>query len=251
MTSRDTSDTTRSIGRRRFLGALGVAALPAVAGCTGLTEHEFAAGTVLVDPEDAELYGYVETLRDSVQTVEQGTRFGVGQRTSVTNHIAVYTIPVGGSNDTLETMTASAFSTPKSEVYGQSLNPLASESSRGVLSAPSARWALDSVGIDLDSGWQRDPTRVGSGRTAFVDGSSRIFRTYGGVLGPADEPSVVFAHVARRELEADVVFGLGVRTWVVADPDRPFVGEDGYLTDELLANDTEAVTEAFEAFRYE
>lgn len=239
--------TDNSIARRRFLAGVGVASLPLLAGCTAVTEREFVASPASLSTSDAEAIGYQEVNRESPTVVEQGSIAGMSTTTSVTNQIVIYE-PLDENG-----MTFGTLSTPRGRALGQDLNPLALQDRRELLTYEPTRPFLVQVGLHgVEDGWQ-DLTYLGSERSAFAGGRSEFFRTYGGLLGPESDLSIVYAHVGRAQIDGNVVFGLAVRRWAIGefDPERGYDGEEGYLSDEEYDADVETAKAAFEAIRPE
>lgn len=243
-----------SNSRRQFLGGLAVASLPLVAGCTALTEGDFNAGEVYMPAEAADALGYEEIKRETISSVERGEVYSFDVEARLTSHFAVYDKIVEIEEDVegADVMRVSAVSSPQAVILRNAVNPLSTLGRRALLTNPRGQWYLNRAGFEeVELGWTDGPTFVSNNRAAFLGGQERLYSVYAGTLGEGEDARVVFAHAIRVDSGDDVVLGLAVRHWPASDMDRPYVGEDGYLTDAELAADFVAVVSAFEAIRHD
>ncbi|MBX0322589.1 hypothetical protein EGH21_06060 [Halomicroarcula sp. F13] len=124
-------------------------------------------------------------------------------------------------------------STPVASVAGQSLDTLATVRLSDLLTDARAESFLVSAGVG-DGGveWARGPALLDTGTTSML-GDSVTMETHAGILAGSG-PSVVYLHLARVERGDNVVVSAGVHGFDVLEPDRPFVGADGYVSQERL-----------------
>lgn len=240
-----------SVGRRRILAAVGTASLGSLAGCTGLTENEFAAAPVTMPAENAAAIGHREVVTDSHTVVEQDRTAGVGVDTTVTSHYAAYTEDGDGEDGGRGPLTVSGLSTPKADVLRAERNPLVGQSPRDLLSAEGMDWFLRPAGFgSVTRDWIRGGIGFTSDRAAVFGGTDARVSTRSGLIETGEELTVLVAHSTQYETEADVVSGFGVRQWPVNDADRPLLGPDGHLTNAEFAADVTSATAGLNALRH-
>ncbi|GGO02631.1 DUF6517 family protein [Haloarcula pellucida] len=137
-------------------------------------------------------------------------------------------------------------STPVASVAGQSINTLAGLSLSDLLTNDQAESFLRSAGVgDGSVEWARGPTRLGT-EAASLLGEPVTMETHAGILDESN-PSVVYLHLARVENGGSVVVSAGVHGFEVSDTDRPFVGADGYVSQDRLDRYRSTVVTADEA----
>jgi hypothetical protein len=129
-----TDDAT--VTRRRALAAGGAAALAGLAGCTafdvatGDGPVEFAAGTATVGDATLSESGYeLNDVTDETVSREVEAA-GQTREVRVTNTVAEYDKAVELFNENYQAAVFAAVATPKVEVLGQALNPIAELSTR-------------------------------------------------------------------------------------------------------------------------
>lgn len=243
--STNSGPETTSTTRRRLLGGLAVAGIPLLSGCAQVTDNAFVAAPVYITPEDADAAGYRELVRDEHTATEHGRAYGLDVNTTLTSRYAVYG-EIGGEDGDAPGLTVGALSTPKARVLSEVRNPLATLRAQQLLTEEGALWFREPVGLGgVDRTWK--PTRLLGERTEIL-GEDVWFTVRAGLVDVDADPSVLSVYYANLELDGDVVFLVAVRQWAVDATDRPFVGEDGYLTEDELAADVESVTEAFNLF---
>lgn len=147
-------------------------------------------------------------------------------------------------------MTVGVLSTPRASVLGDERNPFVSASPQRLIDHGGTGWFFDEVGFEGTDRWGRSSSRIVSERTELFDGVDARLTTRVGTAGSDAEPAVLFVHYAKAEFEDDAVFGYAVRRIGADDSDRPFVGEDGYLTESDLAADLLAAKAALNAVEY-
>lgn len=238
-----------SIRRRRFLGGCAVATLPLLAGCTSVTENEFVATPVSMPSDRAEEIGYRELLEDQRTTVETDRFVGMTLETSLTHDYAVYEETAGG-DDGAAPRVVGVLSTPKANVLGSQRNPFVRLSGQRLINHERARWFFEAMELEGIDEWGRTSSRIVSERTELFGSGDERLTTRAGFAGTDAEPSVLFVHYTKVNFEDDVVFGYAARRMDADDSDRPFVGEDGYLTDADFAADVLAAKTALNAVRY-
>ena len=149
--------------------------------------------------------------------------------------------------------TIGGVSTPTASVMGQSLNPVANMSPSELLTDPEARLLLASAGVDgLDGDWFEGPDELASmdAPVANLSGSHQI-SSYAGLTGSADDPTVVFVHLALAETDADDLVVLAAsRSSEVDQIDLEYVGDGGYLRESTFEDDVDHVQDVFESFVY-
>lgn len=260
-------DERRTWNRRRFLQAAGVTTAM-LAGCSGLTDREYIADTVVLpDPAQAEL-GFPAVVERTERRSIDGSAGGQEFSVTIQSSISVYAetdiefetqveTPTGtpgtGSLEDLDeetlgggTVSVGALSTPAARVAGDSVNPLARTSLGELLTTDAAESFLSSTGVgDGESvDWARGPVLLSpadgdqtpspeSGSLPAAEGSlldrNVAFETHAGIVS-SETPNVTYLHMARVENDDSVVITAGVQSVEVEDTTRAFVGEDGYLT---------------------
>lgn len=225
-----------------------------LAGCTTVTDHEFAAaGSVIMVPDIATALGYQESIRETLDQSVNSQFLGLLDLSiHVSSMYAVYVNGAQMQETPTDRPTVSGYVTPTAEVFREMRNPLATLREPHVLRNPEGRWFLEASGIaGTENEWTRRPQLLNSARTDVFGGIDNRVRGYAGIIEADGNPTVVFANLTKLELEEDVMFGMAYNQWEVDDPDREFVGEDGYLTNEEWETEIAHAVEGLDALRYE
>lgn len=202
----------------RSLGAVGVGM--ALAGCSGIRSHDYAATPVRLDettkPEEYELR--------TADPIEQRRDVELDDNTveaTITSHLVAYQREGSGF---LDSVALGTLSTPLVEEGGQSLNPLAELSTERLLRDPPRDDLLEQW--DLGSEWARDPVAVQTDPGELFDEQVTV-QTFAGVAA-TDE--FVLLNVVRHEHRGDLVFAGTARSKPVESPEGPLVGPEGHVS---------------------
>lgn len=261
-----TGENNLTWNRRQFLQATGVATgAVMLAGCSGLTDQEFIADTVVLPEPDQEELGFATVIERTERREFSETVGGQDVTATVESAISVYveadieldfsteagtataetatgtaTNQTGSlddlSADTLEggQLSIGALSTPAANVAGQSLNPLASLGLADLLTSDQAEDFLTSAGVgggeNVD--WERGPEQLSTVEGTLLDQDVTV-ETHAGIVS-GETPNATYLHMARVENDSSVVIAVGIQSFEVEDTSKPFVGSDGYMTESQL-----------------
>lgn len=226
--------------RRTFLRAAGAGALATtalLAGCNTTQTRRYEALPVSLSSQ-AEENGYVlsdESTSEVSRTEEAG---GVTLEITLISHLASYDREGTGF---VQTPTVGLASTPAASEAGVNLNPVTQRSTRDLLTGEVGRAFLRQV--DIDPNWQRGPEEIArsdQNPPGSLLGNDVQFKTFAGIT---EENEFALLHVARTEDGDDEVLVGDARTKPVENTDRPFVGENGYITREVAAESAEMFVE--------
>ena len=243
--------------RRRFLQAAGATAgVGLLAGCSGLSDQEFIADAVVLPEEAQEDLGFATVAERTERREISRTVGGQDVTATIESAISVYieadielnfgagtaTNQTGSGDDvsadvlTGGQLTVGALSTPAAKVAGQSLNPLASLGLGELLTSSRAEGFLSAAGAG-ESGsvdWERGPEQLSTVEGTLLDQDVTI-ETHAGVVN-GETPKATYLHMTRVENDNSVVIAIGIQSFDVEDTTKPFVGPDGYMTEEELAD---------------
>ncbi len=227
---------SRTADRRTLLLGTATGAVSGLAGCSLLTgDRTFRAEPVrLADAADERGYGLVGTDRPTLtRSFEAG---GVEREATLESFYASYEHGSGVSVGLL--------STPDVSPGGRSLNPIATTPLGDLLTTEAGERFAAQLGIESD--FARGPEAVGGGQGQLF-GETTAFTTFAGVT---EQDRFVLVNACRVEHEGDAVLvGHAWRT-DVQDPDRPFVGEDGYVGESIVEETAADVAELLPTVRY-
>lgn len=180
-------------------------------------------------------------------TTAQGRTYGIDVDATITSHYAVYE----QQTDDGAGLTIGFLSTPKANVMFEERNPLAELSAQRLLYDEQVNWFREPTGlVSIDSVWNRNSTRL-FGNRIDVLGESMFLTSRAGFASSDDDTAVAYVHYGKVELDDTVVFACAIRQWPVETTDRPYVGEDGYLSEAELDADVDDISAVFGALRLE
>lgn len=272
--------------RRRLLQttALSLASL-GLAGCSGITNQEFTAEPVAIPDVARTELGYVEQQREEKVIERTEEVSGVELSATIESYYATYapdlegagdetvrggerpasemearkqalfrSLQAAGESDLLSLPSMAAVSTPKGEVFGQKLNPLANRDLESLLQSDRASDLLANTdgGTNGSPGsldWEREPEQVDSEDASLV-GTDAEVQAFGGLVEGSDAPLFLLGTLARA-VDESVVITAGTLALPVADPERDLVGGDGYLGDEEVGAVMDGAVAANEAIESE
>lgn len=209
--------------RRTLLQGAAAGALSGLAGCSLLGgDRTFRADPVrLADAADDRGYGLVGTDRPTLtRSFEVG---GAEREATIVSFYADYEHGSGVS--------VGLVSSPDVSPAGRSLNPIATTPLADLLTVEEGERFTDQLGIESDLA--RGPEPVGSGEGQLF-GATTGFTTFAGVT---ERNTFVLVNAARVTHEGDAVLVGHAWTTEVEDPERPFVGTNGYV-DGAMVDDT-------------
>jgi serine protease AprX len=219
-------DERQPLRRRTLLRAAGAGALAAgLAGCSGLDEsRRYEAVPVRLEPAAAER-GYALT---DASTVENTRTEEVGDSTlevTLVNQGARYD---RSGTEFVQTPVVGLVATPAVEEAGVTLNPVAERPLTELLTGNLGAGFVQQ--LDIGTTWQRGPELVTTSEGTLL-GTGSESRTFAGVTG---EGEFVLLNVTRVEDGDDAVLVGDARTKDAGEGERPFVGENGYVTQGMV-----------------
>lgn len=222
--------------RRTLLRGTAAGVLASLPGCSLLVDDQTyeAAPVRLADDAEARGYGLVGT---STPEVTRSFELADAEReVTIRSHYTAYEHRAG--------IAVGLLSTPAISEAGQSLNPIATDSLEALLTEDTGAEYVQQLKIESD--WARGPEPVGHG-TGQILNQSTEFTTFAGVT----EANVfVLLNAARIEHKGDALLvGLAWQT-ETSDPERPFVGQDGYVTQVLVDGTAEDFADLLGLVRY-
>ena len=141
-----------------------------------------------------------------------------------------------------------ALASPKAEVMGQTLNPIADASPEELLTDEERRSFVGRLGLDgVEDGWVEGPERANS-EVGRLLGEDAPIETFVGLTGSRENPKFAVVHVGRLETDDDVVFSALSSSKGVEQVGRVFVGDDGYVTESDLGTSIQSALDVVEAF---
>jgi len=283
----DGRDGDGGLSRRGLLATTVTLATAGLAGCGGITDQEFTADPIGI-PDDAQSeLGYQEQQKDG-ETIERSRDVaGVEVTATIETYFATYTpdgydesaaeselqegdydserearkqaliagLESAGEEDILTMPSMAAVSTPKGEIAGQTLNPLANRDIEDLLTDDRATELLSGSGGSGEGGapseldWEREPEEIETEDTELV-GEDGELKAMAGIAEDGDSLSFVLGALT-RSVDENVVISAGLFALPAEDEDRDYVGEDGFLTEDELETVLEGAVASTEAVELE
>lgn len=275
------------LSRRRVLQVTTVSlATLGLAGCSGITNQEFTAEPVTIPEAERSELGYVEQQNEEKVIEKNEEVAGVELSATIESYYATYapdlesvgdetmrsgerpdsetearkqalfsSLQAAGESDVLSLPSMAAVSTPKGEVFGQQLNPLANRDIETMLQSDRAEDLLANTGGGANGSmpnsldWEREPEQVESEDASLV-GTDAEVQAFGGLVEGSNAPLFLLGTLARA-VDESVVITAGTLAFPVADPDLEFVGDAGYLADGELDRVIEGAVASNEAVELE
>lgn len=222
--------------RRTLLQATAAGITTGLAGCSFLTgDLIFEAAPVRLGA-GADERGYA--LRES-SSPDVNRSVGVGDVTkdvTLLSHYVRYDHESGRS--------VALVSTPAVEEQGQSLNPVAVTPLKELLTGAAGGRFSDQ--LNLESAFARGPEAVGSGQGELLEQSVE-FQTFAGVT---ERDTFALITAARVESDGDAVLVGAAWRAEAGGPKKPFVGPNGYVGEEEVAEREQVFAEVLPLVRH-
>lgn len=247
MTDDERGQTGASHWNRR--GILSIAAVTALAGCSGFESYEFIADPAVLPDEERRAVGLAAVATEPTTVRRRTQAGGVDVDVTIRSHLAVYESANAGGTDRPASwpdgqVGVGLLSTPPARIGGRTVNPLARLPLRDVVGTVQGREVLSRAGAG-DATFERGPEEVESGSATML-GTSTTVRSLAGVVTDGGTARAVLAHVARAT-DGDVVVGALVHGRPVESTAGPLVGADGLLPRAAVAAGQAAAERVFGA----